>query len=390
MSKKIIKLIIMLSLILQVVLFVSYKNEKEKKVVLKIDEKEKITTMQDERISENLMFNDDKKLYDKDEYKFEDIRTINEEKKESKDDNIMNNENVTESLNLDKGKQSESKEISYKNVEFEGKTYYYNDITIRNSSYKVESEELSRIKSLIDNYSKKSTFFVFNIKDNMLLTRNATEYMFAASTIKLPYTYYCMTKIDDGTYSLDKKIKYESYHKLAGSGVLQHRTPGKEYTIRELLHYIIHYSDNTAYYMLFSNLNLEGYKNFMKERGFYTGVYRGMPWDNTSAYVLGKTLQDVYYKYINDEKGNWKLYVDELKNSLDSPLKNNLGKKYQIASKSGWARYSYHESGIVFAENPYIVVIMTKSDGEWIDQNYMSNLILAIDDFIVQYNQKIQ
>jgi beta-lactamase class A len=60
--------------------------------------------------------------------------------------------------------------------------------------------------------------------------------------------------------------------------------------------------------------------------------------------------------------------LDVLKLYKDSLIRDALPEDYMVADKSGWMGAVQCNSGIVYADNPYIVTVMAKFIPEW-DRN---------------------
>ncbi|MGL5081937.1 MAG: serine hydrolase [Microcoleaceae cyanobacterium] len=83
---------------------------------------------------------------------------------------------------------------------------------------------------------------------------NSKSAMAAASTIKVPILIAFFQAVDQGQIQLDEKLTLEDKHIATGSGDLQHRPPGTQYTALNIATKMITISDNTATNILLERL----------------------------------------------------------------------------------------------------------------------------------------
>ena len=56
----------------------------------------------------------------------------------------------------------------------------------------------------------------------------------------------------------------------------------------------------------------------------------------------------------------WSLLTDNMYNELDFALNEYFRNGYEVvAHKSGWSETAFNDAGIVMAEHPYMIVVMT-------------------------------
>ena len=111
----------------------------------------------------------------------------------------------------------------------------------------VSADAVSDMDALTKNYRNFCAVQICTMDGEELYSYNADSPVFCASVIKLPYSVFVCREIEAGKKSLDDTFTYTSswYHK--GTGVIRHNVEGKEYTVRQLLDYMLRYSDNVAW-----------------------------------------------------------------------------------------------------------------------------------------------
>jgi len=269
-------------------------------------------------------------------------------------------------------------------------TFSEGNLEILHTDFKPSKELQNEIMELINNYNKTCSLYMVNLEDYATFGYNSDTYISTASTIKCPFAFYCYKEIEKGNYSLDDTLLYKSGYCSEGTGVLKDNGSGTYYTVRDLLYYMIHYSDNVAYLMLQDYFGYEGYNKMMSEYGFETYLDGSIKWGKISSQALGYVWTEIY-NYKDDSEEGAILYDSLLNagsNFLRWPL-TEAGYDYQIAHKSGWASPGYHDSGIVLSEHPFVIVIMTDSEGETADSSFFYNIVLKLNELHDEYLEYI-
>ncbi|MBP5235978.1 MAG: serine hydrolase [Clostridia bacterium] len=208
---------------------------------------------------------------------------------------------------------------------------------------------------------------------------NADKVWFSASVIKAFYITSLLEDVsaaykaaeedrvnNDGELVF-KNEKYDIEHqtwvltdaaKKTGSGKLYNTPAGEEFTYLQLIEYSIRDSDNTAFYEL---RNTFGYDSFYADAARLGVKSINYGFNSLSAQDAGKFLRFVYEFMESDER-----FGELLKGYLTSTKFNILipSAVYPTttAHKYGWDADAYHDAGIVYADKPYVVVVMTDMD----------------------------
>jgi hypothetical protein len=258
-------------------------------------------------------------------------------------------------------------------------------ICVKNSKFQISDGLLKEIYELINSYGARTSFYAVSIEDNMTLGYNPDITFQTASTVKAPFVLYALKKVDGGKVSLEEKISYDPRFYIEGAGLVSSNPIGSRYTLEELIFYTIHYSDNTSYNMLHNYLWDEGYNDMLRELGckeFY--LNKGYIWGKGSTRSAALIWQEIYSFSKQCESGQ--TYLDILKDTEHSYIRNSLG-EYEVASKYGWIQEHCHDTGIVFADKPYIIAIMTDNGGNWSGGEQIMKISICIDKVMKEYNQ---
>lgn len=251
-----------------------------------------------------------------------------------------------------------------------------------NSTFNPSEDLLDRFDSTINAYPKVNGFYVETIDGDFSFGYNEDVTIFAASSVKALYSLYCHKEIKKGNASFDEMLTYEERFRRGGSGIMKNKaTIGEKYSIRYLLHECIDTSDNIAFMMLQDRFGKEGYNQMISELGCEKSILApGRQWIDSSPRELVTVWREIHNFNENDEEKNFYNDLDNAQyNILDEVVSDNT------LHKSGWATDSYHEVGIVYGDKPYIISVMTKSDGYQIDQKYVIDIIALCDELVNEY-----
>lgn len=232
----------------------------------------------------------------------------------------------------------------------------------------VEKEEEEEVEPLYDNsidimerisnyleYDINSTSFIYyNLKSEEILSFNEDLYMNAASLYKLGLNLVVYNMVDNGEVTLDDLVYYSPWQFQSGTGILQYDTSFGALPLGVLLEYSIKYSDNIAATMIYSYIG--GWNNFKWRLFELLGIDYGNYDNITSARVEFEALK---YLYNNKDNPNYATLIENMKNTdfhdrLDKYLTYD-----EVAHKIGSDEGYTHDVGIVFTDEPYIIVMMT-------------------------------
>jgi beta-lactamase class A len=159
-------------------------------------------------------------------------------------------------------------------------------------------------------------------------------------------------------------------------------TPGKNYTIRELLEYMIAYSDNNATYLLKQNLPFDRFKRTYERIGLPTASLMD-PNYSISAKQYSDFIKILYnVGYLSNEHSEMAMSL-LAKCDFQNGFAAGFPKGTPIAHKFGeWGNgidHELHESGIVYIDgSAYLLTVMTKGK----DVNVLPGVIKDISAMI--------
>ena len=266
-------------------------------------------------------------------------------------------------------------------------------ITVTNSDFEISDSRRNAIMNLINSYSgsHKTSFAMVDIRSGAMIGYNADWYAPTASTIKAPYICYVLSQeIDTGNASLDDVLTYEKrFYDGDGSGEIRFMEYGTKLTVKEIIEYILYYSDNCGYLMLLDHFGAENYNKWLESLGCKTFIDgKGLKWGFVSARDSAKIWTEIYKYMYTGKYGDF--FKEELLTTGYSPIRKNLGHLYKVANKFGGADTGWHDTGIVFKDdNPYIMILLTDDCYLHPNYSYQNSMIKQLDalhDELVEFN----
>ena len=198
---------------------------------------------------------------------------------------------------------------------------------------------------------------------------NPDESYHPGSLIKVPMLVTYLKQAENDPGLLDKKIFFDGKERVPPQ-IYNSKTleAGHSYTIKELLHYMIAYSDNNATYILNKNADVNLF------RKVYTDLNLPEPDIRDSRYeITARRFSDFIVVLYNATYLSRKSSELALELLTECDFKEGIVKELpatvKVAHKFGeWGDYrmnihEVHESGIVYMNNkPYLLTIMTKGN----------------------------
>lgn len=208
-------------------------------------------------------------------------------------------------------------------------------------------------------------FYVIRLEDGGSYGVGNNEKFQGASLLKFPLMLLAFKMSEEGSYDLNEKYKLKEEDKVKGSGVMFLANAGSEYTFRDLLRLMGKDSDRTAYKVVKDRIGLANLKIFAKSNGmintdFDTGnttpkdmatIFK-KSWDGS---LISFSARDELFGYLTNTS-----YEEWISAGLPSGVK--------VVHKFGQDQAVLADAGIVYANKPYVLVIMgqgiTKSEAD--------------------------
>lgn len=185
----------------------------------------------------------------------------------------------------------------------------------------------------------------------------------AASTVKVPVVLYAATLASQGKLSWSEQLTYRADRDWrGGAGSLQFTAKdGDAFTVRELAEKAITESDNVAWKMLERRLGLENIAAFMRDIGG-TNVYPG--WQNVSTARDMVTYMQATLDFAGKNPEHGQDILHWLSNTIWNTGLNRFITEVEVGHKEGDITGVSNDMGVVFANHPYLIAIMSKGQDD--------------------------
>jgi len=186
---------------------------------------------------------------------------------------------------------------------------------------------------------------------------NENEIFTAASLIKLPVIFALYKESEEGVLDLDTKYSLKRSDKVQGSGSLSGKPDGFVLTYREVARLMGKQSDNTAYRIALNLIGEEKVNKVINELGMV----------NTSLSENETTPKDIGIFF--DRLWNGSLISDEFRDEIienltdtiyEDHLAAGIPKDIKVSHKYGREVHIVNDAGIVFSDDPFVIVLMSK------------------------------
>ena len=220
-----------------------------------------------------------------------------------------------------------------------------------------------RIKKL----EGKIGFYYENLVDGQKLTYNENEAFMAASVIKVPIFMCAAKMVNEGKLSWDQKILVKDEDKRPSCGALLSLTGDLEVDVDSLCKLMITLSDNTATNMMIRTVGLDNLKAFFEEMGCTNTKIERELFDS-EAFAKGldnyfapadiaKLYKLIYNREFVSPEISEKIEETLLLQQIRHKIPGYIGRKKKIANKTGEDGNTTHDTAIVFAKKPFVLVV---------------------------------
>jgi beta-lactamase class A len=218
------------------------------------------------------------------------------------------------------------------------------------------NELVNEIKEYISGFTGTYGIYYINLETKDEFGINDSEGFVAASTSKLPVNMYLYRKIEKGSVDPGQILIYTKEDYAEGTGSIQNMPFGTEYTVREASRLSVEESDNCGINMLIRLLGIKNIRRYMVSLGgtiYYDEKHLTCPRD------MAVYMKELYDFWLDDPD-----VAGELMHDLENTIYNDrinalLPKKIVVAHKIGNQIDVMNDVGLVFADQPYILSVLT-------------------------------
>ena len=246
-------------------------------------------------------------------------------------------------------------------IDIASKQYVNGVINVVDSNFRISDELTTKIMNSINGYGAATAFYIVSLDDGMSVAYNVDKQFETASSIKAPYALWIYKQIAAGEIDPEQVIEYQPYFYNKGTGIVKNSAPGTPYTVRDLVYYSLHESDNVAHIMLHKTFGVKGYNDMLGALGTkQLYLTAGNPWAYTSCRSAALIWQDIYNFSLQGNEGI--TFLNILSNGKYNYYKEVMP-TLASASKTGFAFKDVLETGIVFDKHPYIALAIANKGG---------------------------
>jgi beta-lactamase class A len=280
-------------------------------------------------------------------------------------DKIANN-------NSDNLKYTNSECTSYKLKRLTGYKYAMPLMFVDNTC---QSERLSPLKNELNNLFNKykeagvlssASLYLKDYNSNGWIAINENETYSPGSLLKVPALITLLKMSEKNPGFLNKKIVFNKHYDVQVNPQYLSKSIkfGETYTVKELMKYMIIYSDNNATILLNEVIDVKVFKKLFKDFGL-----KEIDWNGTD-YLMTVTDYSEFLRalfnasYLNIENSDFALELlskSDFKEGFSKGIPANVNMSEKFGESGNLDMKELHETAIVFLANkPYIITIMTK------------------------------
>jgi beta-lactamase class A len=240
--------------------------------------------------------------------------------------------------------------------------------------------------------AQKTYIYFAYLNNSSWIGLNEKDMFTAASTIKVPLAMTIYKMEEQGKLHSTDSYTLEDLDIDKNFGNLYKVGPDNSFTIEELTHIMLTYSDNTAMQALFHVLKLSGIDDPL------TDLYNAIGWDYsdfgtvpTYIQINVKTLSNMFVALYNasyDNIDNSKKILEYLSESVfDEQIVAGVPKNVIVSHKIGvnGEDFTYSDCGIVYAPNrPYILCVGSSGVPKVVADEFIKTVSKMVYQYVIK------
>ena len=236
------------------------------------------------------------------------------------------------------------------------------------------------VENIVSNYGENVAVSVRMLDGSGNFDINGDESMQSASMIKLLVLAEYLDELDSGLIAADDSYELAYADIVGGSGTMQGDAVGTKYTLDEVARRMIAVSDNVGTNVLIERMGVEQIQAKADELGL-SGTqiaHKLMISANDAARILTRVAGGALASANSCARAEEYLLEQE----DDEGLAQGLPDGVAFGHKTGTVDNIRHDGGIVYAEHPYVICVLTKNMGYDTANALMSQISSAVYDAI--------
>jgi len=248
------------------------------------------------------------------------------------------------------------------------------------------SSVLTEIENLTKDLRGNYGVYVYQLDGKNEYGIHQGEIFPAASLMKLPVmlTLYQEAQLRQGSAGqasvdfLETKYKLTEKDKINGAGILQGKPVGSTYTYRQLAEFMGQYSDNTANNILVKVLGQEKIQQTISKLGMTKTSFKNY---TTTPEDIGIFFRQLYQGGIVNKENQDEILRFLTKTAFEEWIPAGVPKDIRVAHKIGKDIGTFSDGGIIFAEKPFVLVIMSKDAKESEAKEVLAKITQVVREF---------
>lgn len=245
------------------------------------------------------------------------------------------------------------------------------------------SSVLTEIENLTKDLRGNYGVYAYRFEDGNQYGLHQGEIFPAASLMKLPVMLTLYQEAEVGRIDLETKYKLTEKDKINGAGILQGKPAGSIYTYRQLAEFMGQYSDNTANNILVKVLGQEKIQQTISKLGMTKTSFKNY---TTTPEDIGIFFRQLYQGGVVNKENQDEILRFLTKTAFEEWIPVGLANDIRVAHKIGKDIGTFSDGGIVFAEKPFVLVIMSKNAKESEAKEVLPKITKAVWEWETKHN----
>jgi len=229
---------------------------------------------------------------------------------------------------------------------------------------------ISKFKELTGALSGVYGLYVIHLDNGFSYGVNEKEVFQAASLIKLPVMAAMYQEAEFGNLDLDEKYTLKNSDKVSGAGSLYGKPAGYQITYRNLVGLMGKQSDNTAFNIVRKLLGDERITEVIQSVGM---LDTSLEENETTPKDVGAFFEELWQARLpateRSDGGQGNIVNDKSRDEILDDMTNTIYENWlaagipedvRVAHKYGREVHVVNDAGIVFTDEPYVIVILSK------------------------------
>lgn len=222
----------------------------------------------------------------------------------------------------------------------------------------IKSSEITQdFSNLVKDLKGVYSFSAYNLGSKQSYGVRENEVFPAASLMKLPVILTLYREAEAGRIDLETKYTLKKSDKQTGAGTMRYQPDGAVYTYRKMVELMGKQSDNTAFFVIRTLLGDEKIQKTISGLGM---VKTSLANFETTASDIGLFFRKLYSGSVVTRQNRDEILGFLTETFDESRIPAGVPKGTRVAHKVGTDIGVISDGGIVFGQQPFVLVIMSK------------------------------